>query len=197
MAIKKRKNIKVEPCNKTCDETNKDKKKFTANDSEIDITIENARWEHLVEEKNKAVDAMIANQGLITGLINQLKTKFDVLKPYNEVLIGLFKSFEDISNLLRQNMECHVNFDENNKMIDYKKGKVSSDNGEFADYLKIYGNYLFACEQIGDLTYKAYADIISLVRESDEFHKLDNVTKNTVMSQIEEMNKTNTGESNE
>lgn len=197
MAINRRKPIKVSP-DLRLTKTNKENvdKKFSANDGDIDININDARWEHLMDEKNKAIDSMIANQGLITGLVKNLETKLHILEPYQEVLVGLFKSFEDISDLLRKNMECHVIFDNDNKITDYKKGKISQDNDDFADYLKIYGNYIFATEQIGDLTYKAYADIISLIRESVEFESLDQATKDSINAHQEKVKEFELGEQN-
>lgn len=185
MAISKREQSEPVVCNRknVNPGTKKDKtgKKITVNSDKTEIDINELYWEQLIEEKNKTIDVMISSQGLIAGLVNSLEGKVEILDPYNEVLVGLFRSFEDISKLLRKNMECHVKFDNDNKIIDYKRGRIASDSDEFVDYLKISGNYVFAEEQISDLTYKAYGDIISKIRESAEFDKLDQKTKDGII----------------
>ena len=131
---------------------------------------EKSTWDSLYELKDDTVNVLIKQQELIKEFLNvatnelNKEGKKEAADSLLVVMNGVFKSLEDIATLLRNNMELHITFGDNNKIVDYRKGIVNEDGDDFFDYLSIANNYVFAQDQISDITYKAYTEIVAVTK---------------------------------
>ena len=156
------------------------------NNEEYEIT---STWDDLVELRKEVVKDLIEQQALVNETVKQIQHLILKDNKLSVAVKGLLSSFTDIAEKVRQNMNFHMQLDENNNIIDYKKGPINTENDEMYDYIKISSNYISAKEQISHLLATAYLEIFTLVKANDDTlvsqEDLNKITDTYVESQKE------------
>ena len=107
-----------------------------------DQPADNFQWETLKDLMQETVGAMVSQQELIRALMDKAKDIFisnNKESEYQALMIpvlGFFNSYKDIADKLRKNSELHITYNDDNTIIDYKKGEVSEENDETACQLE-------------------------------------------------------------
>lgn len=146
-------------------------KEIRVSEGSEDQPADNFQWETLKDLMQETVGAMVSQQELIRALMDKAKDIFisnNKESEYQTLMIpvlGFFNSYKDIADKLRKNSELHITYNDDNAIIDYKKGEVSEENDDAYNYLSIASNYVHAQEQIADLSYKTYSEIIATLQE--------------------------------
>lgn len=122
---------------------------------------EKTTWDELMDLKDTCTKAIIEQEVFLKSLTDKFKNTIDKNKEAKEILKGTFLSYSDIATKIRKNMEYHITIDENNKIVDYKKGKVDPSGEDYLDFLAVAGNYLFAQEQIADLSARSFTELLT------------------------------------
>lgn len=129
------------------------------------IAEQETKWEELLTIKDECVSSLLHQQMLLKSLMDRFPEKVNSDKKVKESLEGTFKSFTDIANKIRQNMEYHMTIGEDNKVIDYKKGVVDPETEDYMDFLACSGNYIFAQEQIASISTSGFTELLTLLND--------------------------------
>lgn len=129
------------------------------------VALEDTKWEELLTIKDECVNSLLHQQMLLKSLMDKFPEKVNSDKKVKEIIEGTFKSFTDIANKIRQNMEFHMTIDEKNNIVDYKKGKVNPETEDYMDFLACSGNYIFAQEQIASISTSGFTELLTLLND--------------------------------
>ena len=123
-------------------------------------------WEDLIPLKDQTVNILLHQQQLTAEFC---KMSADLIaKDVNlgNKVKGMINTYKDIADAIAENMKFHITFDENNNIIDHKQGLLDIDSDEYLDYIKIAGNYIHAQEQVTDVAFNSYADLLTIIKTS-------------------------------
>ena len=142
---------------------------------------ENTKWEELLKLKDECVDYLVKQQMLLKELTSKFQETIKNNKEINSILLGTFNSYNDIAQKVRKNMEFHMTIDENNKVIDYKKGKVNPETDDYLNFINTAGNYAFALEQLAVLSANSFTELLTLLNTDGSIDKNDIVSIQTTL----------------
>lgn len=142
----------------------------------------NLKWEDLVEAKDMPVKALISQQLQLKALIE--KHKEDITPELSQVIGGLSGTYTDVANAIRLTMDKHITMDENDVIVDYKKGEIEDGSEDFFTYLGIAREYITQAENIATYASTAFTDIFTQLKVYDAAKFKDAMTKSS-----EDMNK--------
>lgn len=133
-------------------------------------------WEDLIPLKDQTVQILLHQQQL-TAEFCKMSAELIAKDPNlaNKVK-GILNTYKDIADAIAANMRYHITFDENNNIIDHKQGLLDMDSDEYLDYIKITGNYIHAQEQITDIAFNSYADLLTILKTSTGMVSDDDIT---------------------
>lgn len=150
-------------------------------------------WEDLMQLRKEAVNDLLEQQALVNETVKQIQHLILKDTKLSIAIKGLINSFTDIAEKVRQNMNYHIQMDENNNIVDYKKGIIDQSTDDMYDYIKIASNYLNAKEQIAHLMASAYLEIFTLVKANDgtlvNQEDINKITDTYVESTVEMLDK--------
>lgn len=148
-------------------DTSNEESKVVVNE-EVDMDMD---WEYLLTMSKETGSELAQNAAMIEALYSKTAQLFkeknieSELEQLTPIMDGLYKTFADIAELLRKNMETHCEFDNNNNIINSLSGKIEEDNTDDRfKFINIANNYIFAQEQIADIVSRAYGEIVALLR---------------------------------
>lgn len=153
---------------------------------------ENLTWESVMDMRKDCVDYLVQQQALLHSLTDRFQSTIKGNQKVNEVLLGTFKSYNDIANKIRENMEFHIQMDENNNIVDYKKGKVDIEDDDYLNYLNIASNYTFAQEQLAALSTTSFTELLTLLNTDGAIDQndIDKIATTYIENKIELLQET-------
>lgn len=125
----------------------------------------NLKWEDLIEAKDMPVKALISQQLQLKALIE--KHKDDITPELSQVIGGLSGTYTDVANAIRLTMDKHITMDENDVIVDYKKGAIKDGSDDFFAYLGIAREYISQAENIATYASTAFTDIFTQLKVYD------------------------------
>ena len=149
------------------------------------IKNQETKWEELLEIKNECVSSLLHQQSLLKSLMDKFPEKVNSDVKVKQVLEGTFKSFTDIAQKVRQNMDYHMTIDENNNVVDYRKGVVDPNKEEYMDFIVCSGNYIFAQEQIASISTSGFTELLTLLNDgSVKQNEIDAISTTYIGAQL-------------
>lgn len=142
----------------------------------------NLKWEDLMEAKDLPVKALVSQQLQLKALIE--KHKEDITPELSKVIGGLSGTYTDVANAIRLTMDKHITMDENDVIVDYKKGEIADGSEDFFTYLAIAREYLSQSENIATYASTAFTDIFTQLKVYDAAK-----FKEAMVKSVEDMNK--------
>lgn len=124
-------------------------------------------WDDLMELRKEVVNNLFEQQALITETIKKIYPLITEDTKLTTAIKGLQASFTDIAEKVKTNMNFHIKMDENNNIIEYKKGIIDQETDDIYDYIQIATNYINAKEQIAHLTTTGFLEIFTLVKSKN------------------------------
>lgn len=143
---------------------------------------QNLKWEDLMEAKDLPIKALVSQQLQLKALIE--KHKEDITPELSKVIGGLSGTYTDVANAIRLTMDKHITMDENDVIVDYKKGAIKDGSDDFFAYLGIAREYLSQAENIATYASTAFTDIFTQLKVYDA-----NKFKEAMAASVEDMNK--------
>ena len=125
------------------------------------------RWEDLMGLKDSTANAIIMQQHLTNTLILKTKDIINSNPKLRESIVGLLNSYKDIILIINENMKKHITMDESNLITDYRKGVIDINSEDYLEFFKISSDYINAQEQIANLSFTGYTEILSMLAELD------------------------------
>lgn len=148
---------------------------------------ENTTWDELMQLRKECSESLIQQQVLLKSLTDQFKETIDKNDEVKQILVGTFNSYNDIAEKVRKNMEFHMTINEKNEIVDYKKGKVDSSSEDYLDFLSVASNYIFAQEQIADLSARSFTELLTSLNTDGSISQndIDSITTTQLKGKIE------------
>ena len=131
------------------------------------IKDEKIMWEDLMQLKDSSVEAILGQQHLTMALIESAKGIISQKPAIKEAVVGLLKSYTDITNIIAENMKNHITMDDEGIITDYKKGEIDINSDDYLEFIKISSNYIHAQEQVVNLSFTGYTEVLTLITEVD------------------------------
>lgn len=156
------------------------KKKNQKKQQEIAAEQVEVSWEDLLEYKDKMSETIMQYHVLTSGCYQMYKDKIDQSVDLTNMIKGLFGTLEDFAIKARKVMEMHVTFDKDNKVTDWKKGKLDPQSEEFFSFLSVTGQYLDLLDKLQPITSSVFYNIFTSLgvdKESEEFKQFSSIAK--------------------
>lgn len=144
---------------------NKDKVSFTsAPDNPVAM-----KWEDLYELRNVLIQDLGKQSMTIISFYDMVKDILNKDPSALSVYNGTLKAYKEISDEIYELSKYHVTLDDNNNVIDYKQGVISSDamQTEWMDYTRLYTTYTDIAAKLEDLTVTSTANVLTYIQSKN------------------------------
>lgn len=125
------------------------------------------KWEELMDLRDMTVAALISQQTQLHAL--SIKHKEDISNNADlaKVIGGLALTYKDVADATRNTMNKHMELDDNNTILSYKKGIIKDGTDDFYTYINISREYISQAENIATYASTAFTDIFTQLKTYD------------------------------